>query len=498
MSGRLAVLSTAQKNLPLPLRQSYGWLRRTAVPHPIRDNPEFRRVSRWLQETQWWPLERLRDYQLAELQSLLRHAYEHVPHYRRAFDACRLKPGDVRTLDDLGKIPILVKDEVRESPDEFLATNVERNDLRFWTTGGSTGQPVTVYHCRHTGQVYECAYRYRQWGWAGYRFWDRKAWLIHIDIGNLQRDGKKALWDYNTDENQLVLAARDMTEETMAVFCARLRQFRPRFLTGIPSVVEILARYLQRNGIQDVTIPGAIFCLSEALYSWQRELIEAQFKTRIFAEYGMSEHAADAVECERHEGYHVSMEYGIVELLDKNNQPITEPGVLGQVVGTGLHQRVMPFIRYATGDLALWARRPCSCGRELTLIEDFKGRSREFFVSRTGRLIPVHLVWTDRDPVWTKIREMNFLQERKGEIVARVVKAPQFTEQEIEDRLLAEIYKVLGDSEFHVELQFLDHLPRSTRVVGQEIAGKLSMLEQKLPIGFEQFDQGAGPRRTDD
>jgi phenylacetate-CoA ligase len=405
------------------------------------------------------------------------------------FDEHRLKPEDIASLDDLQKIPILTKDDVRKNPEDFIARNVEPDRLRFWTTGGSTGKPLPVYHDKYTGWPYECAYRFRQWSWAGYRFWDRKAWLYREEIKRTLRTGEKACWDYNAYENELVLGARDMSEENMHVFVEKLREFKPKFLVGIPSVVEILARFMKRNGIDDIEISGAIFCLAETLYPWQRELIESQFKSVIFAEYGMSEHAADAVECEQHEGYHVSMEYGVFELLDKNNEPITKPGVLGQVVGTGLHQYVMPFIRYATGDLALYAEGECSCGRQLTLVEDFKGRSREFFVSKAGRLIPVHFVWVGRHPVWAKIREMNFLQEREGEVVMRIVKAPQFSESEIEGVLLEEIYRVLGEKEFHVELVFVDRLPLTKRSVGREVAGKMTMLEQRLPIGFEHYDQ---------
>jgi phenylacetate-CoA ligase len=279
-----------------------------------------------------------------------------------------------------------------------------------------------------------------------------------------------------------------MSDVNMAVFIEKLQEFKPKYLSGIPSAIEILARYIQRNNIQDIQIDGAIFCLGEALYPWQRDLIESQFKCKIFSEYGMSEHAADAVECEEHQGYHVSMEYCIFELFDKDNQPINQAGVLGKVVGTGLLQYTMPFIRYLTDDLASFAAADCPCGRELTLIEDFKGRSREFFVSKSGKLVPVQFLWTGRDPVWSKIKEMNFLQEVEGKVIARIVKSSQFAKDQIEEKLYEEMYKVLGEDEFNIEIAFVDELPITTREVGREIGGKLSILEQRLPIGFEDFN----------
>jgi phenylacetate-CoA ligase len=475
-------LISFRKRLPLPVRMGYGWLKRKCVPHPVWDNEEFQRYYQWLQETQWWSRGQLEEYQLEQLQALARHVYENVPYYRRVFDERRLKPEDIATLDDLQKIPLLTKDDVRNNPEDFIARNIDRNRLRFWTTGGSSGTPLGLYQDRYTVDLYESAFRWRQWSWAGYRFWDRKARLQRGEMRRLTRTGTRACWDYNTSENELVLSARDMSEENMYVFVQKIIEFKPKFLEGIPSALEILARFIKRNKINDIGAT-AIFCEAEVLYPWQRELIESKFNSHIFAGYGMSERVADAVECERHEGYHVSMEYGILELVDKNNEPITEAGVLGRVVGTGFHTYEMPFIRYAMNDLAMYVKGGCSCKRQLTLIQDFKGRLREFFISKTGKLVPVQLIWTGRHPVWAKIREMSFLQEREGEVVVRIVRAPQFSGTQIAKDLLEECHKVLHEDEFNVRIVFVDRLSLTKRL------GKLGFLEQRLPIEFKDLDQ---------
>jgi phenylacetate-CoA ligase len=82
-----------------------------------------------------------------------------------------------------------------------------------------------------------------------------------------------------------------------------------------------------------------------------------------FLGYGMSERVADATECEQHCGYHVSMEYGIFELLDQQNRPVTEPGKSGVVVGTGFHNNVMPLIRYQMFECGTYADEKCACKR---------------------------------------------------------------------------------------------------------------------------------------
>ena len=185
----------------------------------------------------------------------------------------------------------------------------------------------------------------------------------------------------------------------------------------------MMARFLSRHGVTDVRTLAA-FCESETLYPQQRTLIESQFGCPLFSAYGMTERVADAVECERHQGYHVSMEYGILELVDAQGEPITRPGVIGRVVGTGFDNDCMPLIRYATDDLAMLADGECGCGRKHTLIADFKGRVREFIVLRSGQLMPLCVLFAGHGPEWGKLRELRFVQERPGELTVQVAPAP--------------------------------------------------------------------------
>lgn len=194
----------------------------------------------------------------------------------------------------------------------------------------------------------------------------------------------------------------------------------------------------------------------------------------------MSERVADAIECEQHTGYHINMEYGVFELLDKENRPITEPGVSGVVVGTGFHNNVMPLIRYQMFDVASLAKDKCPCGRNSPLIESFKGRIREYFVGKSGKLVPLQLIWAGRHPVWSKIREMRFIQEREGEVTAEIVRAPAFSDEEVTGDLIREVCQVLIEEDFKIHFQFVESLPLTHR-------GKLNFLDQKIPLDFEDI-----------
>lgn len=484
MAQLLSSLTAFSKQLPLPIRRGYGWARRRFIPHHIWDDECFRRYYEWLQETQWWSRDQLEQYQTEQLRALVRHAYKNVPYYRRVFDEHRLKPEDISTLDDLQKLPLLTKEDVRRNFEDLVARNVDRERLKYYTTGGSTGLPLGIYHDKYTADLQEQAFILRQWSWAGYKFGDRVVTLRDANITRSNREGEKAWWDYNTGSNELVLSSTSMSEENMYKYVELIKEFKPRFIFAFPSSLEILTRFMRRHRIGDIKAK-AVFLSSETLYPQHRELIESQFGCRIFDHYGQTEFVADAMECERHEGYHVNMEYGILELINEDGEPITDASIVGKVVGTGLRNYCMPLIRYVINDLAAYASGECSCGRGAALIKGFKGRLQEFLVSRSGALIPFLAIYDSQEPVWMRIKELKIVQEEGGKLTVKIAKAPSFSESEIKEQFLEKLHERLDEEEFDIEVTFVDHIYRTSR-------GKLLFLEQKLPITLKDVTQAGG------
>jgi phenylacetate-CoA ligase len=480
----MASVTAIRKQLPLSLRIAYGRLRQALTPHRVWDNAYFRDTYDWLQETQWWSRGQLEQYQLEQLQSLVRHAYENVPYYTRVFDEMKLKPRDIATLGDLAKIPLLTKEDVRKNSEDLVARNVDRTRLKFATTGGSTGQPLGVYHEQPRTDLREWAFRYRQWGWAGYRLGDRYATMARGMIERIKMNGERASWDYSTDLNELVLSSIEMDDEYLHQYMDLIRKFKPRFLCLYPSSALILGRFLDRHSITDIKLQG-IFSDSEMLYPSTRELAESGFGCKIYDHYGLTEYVADAVQCELLDGYHVNMEYGILELVDENNVPITDGNILGTVVGTGFGNYAMPLLRYVTSDLASFASEGCACGRNTVRMAEFRGRVGDFIVSNTGRLITVNMLLGGHSRVWSKVREIKLRQEREGELIVIVAAASSFDEKELATDIRDELYTYLDEDEFAVYVEMVDSIPRT----GERL--KLAVLEQKLPLQFADVRQSS-------
>lgn len=476
------ILEKLRMRLPLKAQIGYGWLKYNFKPHPQWNDPEFTSYCRWLEKTQWLTRDMQNGLQLERLQALVKHAYENVPYYRRVFDEYRVKPNDIVTQDDLQKFPLLTKEDVRNNLEDLVARNINRSSLILRTTSGSTGIPLGVYQDIHTSWLHELALESRQMSWAGCRFGERFVTLRGNVLPANNSQGRKTWWSYYPGHNQLILSAFDMTEENLFRYIQKISDFQPKFIQAYPSAIEILARFMNRNTININNPITAIFCGSETLYPQQRKVIESQFGCRIFDRYAMTEKVVDAVECETHQGYHVSMEYGVLELIDRFDEPIRRSGIPGRVVGTGFDTMCMPLIRYVTDDIAEYATSSCTCERQSTLIKDFKGRLCELVFSKNGQIVPLAPVYASiHGLIIAKIREIKFLQEREGELIIQIVKAPTFSEAEVAKGFLNELYDRIDEEEFSIQIIFVDCISRTGR-------GKLGLLDQRLPIKAEYLD----------
>jgi phenylacetate-CoA ligase len=472
-----------RKRAPLRFRQIYGYGRRLVIPHYLWAHPEFERYRYWLMETERLSRPELEQLQLERLQHLLQHAYNNVTYYRNIFDERGLRPEDIASLQDLPRLPILTKKDVRKNLPQLVARNISPDRLYYVMTGGTTGAPLGFYHEKDISTPHEAAFMYRQWSWAGYRLGDRVALLRPYAFARTDRNGNAAWWDYCAFDNALLLSNYLMSQKTLPLYLDRLREFKPKYIQSLPSALWVMARYMVQHGIDDVR-PRAIFTEFEQLYPAQRTLIEQAFGCPVLAGYGLSERAVDAVECPERSGYHVSMEYGVMELTDEEGHPVP-PGEVGLITGTGLDTHCMPFIRYQTDDLARFESAPCSCGRALPLLVDIVGRwQHEVVVTRDERYIPVTTLNTHGD-AFNNVERYQFFQETPGELVVKVVPLPAYTEADtgrIQQALLTKLH-----GEMEIQIVFVPEIPRTRR-------SKHRMLIQRLSVSLDNYygEDGGG------
>jgi phenylacetate-CoA ligase len=407
-----------------------------------------------LLESQYLPPDKIRELQEKKLRRLIVHAYQHVGYYRERMDALGLTPSDIRSLDDLRKLPLLGKDDVRENLHfDLLSDNHEKRRILKITTSGSTGEPFVCYADQHQLEIRWAATQ-RSMEWTGYRFGDRCARLWHQTIGmslpQIVRERIDAWFN-----RRLFIPAFEMSDQNIAEFVERLRTYRPVLLDGYAESFNFLAHYIQNHGLESFH-PRAVISSAQVLPEQSREIIAKTLGCGVFDKYGSREFSGIAYECEQHEGHHVVAESYIVEIL-KDGAP-AKPGEWGEVVITDLNNFCAPLIRYRVGDLAVAMddEIACGCGRGLPRIGKIEGRVQSIIIAQNGSYVPGSLfphLFKDYDHV---IRQFQVRQDHLGSITLRVIKALRFDEATFQE-LLAQLRHYLGE-DMKIDVEFVDRI----------------------------------------
>ncbi len=406
-----------------------------------------------LNNTQWYSEAELGEYQKEKLRVLIHHAYETVPYYRRVMKERRLQPSDIRTESDLVKLPILTRNAVKNNLSTLLSTKYKKHELIEGHTSGTTGSPLKLYWDLNLCRFHNAA-DWRQKAWAGFVYREGYAVLQGRTIVPLgQRTSP--YWRMNYIHNQLFLSSFHLKKHNLTEYLRKLREFRPKVLEGYPSAVYILAKYLVENG--EVLPLQAVLTSSETLYSIQREVIEQAFACRIFDFYGSAERVIFATECDRHEGHHLNLEYGIAEVVDQDGLPVRH-GTPGRIIATGLHNFAMPLIRYDTGDSTTITERTCSCRRALPLIEDITTKNKDMVVLENGSLVsPSALTYPIRQMY--SVEECQIVQEDFHRLRVLIVKGCGYKTEDT-CRLLSALRQIVGN-DMKVSVEFVGEIPRS-------------------------------------
>jgi len=285
------------------------------------------------------------------------------------------------------------------------------------------------------------------------------------------------LWEYDGAERSLILSSYHMTDDNLRRYVDRIRRFGPDFIFGYPSAVMLLAEYMNRNSTEPFETVKAVLCGSENLYPSLRAKLQTAFNCRVFSWYGHTERAVLAAECEFDHRYHIFQEYGIVELLDSHESVIDSPEKIGEVVATSLINFAFPLIRYRTGDLASLSSDSCECGRDYPLLEKVEGRSQEFIVTKDGRAITLTaLIFAQHFSAFSKIKLMQIVQDKKGEIKVRIVRAPEYSAVDEDEIRNVMLNSVSGDLD--IGFEYTDEIARTR-------SGKHRFMVQQLALTRE-------------
>ncbi|UCC33799.1 MAG: phenylacetate--CoA ligase family protein, partial [Candidatus Bathyarchaeota archaeon] len=315
---------------------------------------------------------------------MVQHAYKYVPYYHRRFKELEVKPSDIRTREDLAKLPILGKDKLRYgSPEQLVSSGVEIKDLKAIRTSGSTGTPLRVY-------INE-----REDDW-------RKAIYMRANISCGQRPRDR--WVVVTaphhffDTTSLQRRLGIYAQTCVSLFSSIDEQIRlgieakPDVLDGYSGSLLLLAKEIERRELKAIR-PRIVFGTADLIDFASRHFMEEVFEAPYYDQFGCGELDRTAWQCPQKAEYHIDEDSVIMEFVDKEGETVS-PGEQGEIVYTSLFNYAEPLIRYAVGDVGVPVEGECSCERNLPLMKVVEGRRDSFLVLPDGRELSPMTFWT--------------------------------------------------------------------------------------------------------
>jgi phenylacetate-CoA ligase len=343
--------------------------------HVLKRNPWVLSRCADLMSRESAPVEVHRARQEALLGALFADAV-HVPAYSRV---ARAAPENNRLAYLSDAFPIIDKSALLRDPSEFYPRGRAPRLTTVAATSGTTGTPLNVH--RSMGSIlWEEAFHLQHWHWAGWQRGQRQA-VLRGDIVVPVEQRRPPFWFKDVAGGQLVLSTRHVDRTAAPALADELRQFGATQLRAYPSAAFELSSILR-----EAAVPvrfASVITGSEMLYDFQRKQIETVFQCKVFDFYSMAERVAYAAECE-HGRMHVNPEYGVLEIVDEQGRATDGEGT---IVGTSLHNRAAPLIRYRMNDTARWSREPCPCGRTYRVIEKITGRLADQLYDLDGRAV---------------------------------------------------------------------------------------------------------------
>jgi len=438
-------------------------------------------VRRRLEQTQWWDPQKLRQLQNERLQELIRRAVAHVPYYRDLFASLGSGPADVRSAEDLARIPFLTKAIIRANTQALKADDA--GVLARSNTGGSSGEPL-IFYLGKERVSHDVAAKWRATRWWDVDIGDREIvlWGSPIELGTQDRvrDLRDRLF------RTRLLPAFQLSEARLDDFVADIRRTRPAMLFGYPSALARIAHHavVRRQRMDNLGIKVA-FVTSERLYEDQRRAIAETFGCRVANGYGGRDAGFVAHECPAG-GMHVTAEDLILEAVDDAGQ-VLPAGTAGELVVTHLASGDFPFIRYRTGDVGILDDRHCACGRGLPLLREIQGRTTDFVVARDGTVMHgLALIYAVRDV--PGVRKFKIVQESLVHTRVTLVVDPGFDELAVE-RMRRDMVRRLGEG---VRVDF-----ERAEDIAPEASGKFRYVVSKVvtdAAGHQDHAPAAGVR----
>lgn len=409
-----------------------------------------------------WDNRKIREYQNKRLRKVVRNAFDNVPLYRRLYKEAGVSPSDVRTVEDLNKLPIITKTGMKKTPvADLISKEFDIGQLKVLRTGGSTGQPFSVYVSKKEDD------------------WRKSIYMrANISCGQRPRDRWLAvvIAEQAADTTSLQRIIGVYAQTVVPVVWNRssqlefIRKGKPDVLDGFSGALWLLAKEAELRDVRSIR-PRIIFGSGELIDRSSRTYLERVFDAPFYDQFGCTEIDRSAWQCTDLSGYHMDVDSAIMQFVDEKGQEVGL-GEKGEIVYTSLFNCAMPFVRYNVKDVGVPIGDECSCGRKLPLMKVVEGRANSFLVFPDDRVVvPMSFIETLQAFRYVKEIDQYRVVQKKRDLVEILIKKAYSSvdEESLRKSLLSNLCEGLPKvenvdvSKVRFEVKFVDDLPLTER-----------------------------------
>ena len=328
-------------------------------------------------------LEEIRAVQNEKLIKQVKHVYENVEYYRNLMDEKGVKPEDIKSIDDLHKLPFLTKADLRDAyPYGLLATDL-KNCVRIQSTSGTTGRRVVAFYTQKDVDLWEecCARAITAVGGTNED-------VCQVAYGYGLFTGGPGLNGGSHKVGCLTLPMSSGNTERQIQF---MQDLHATIICCTPSYAAYIGETIKEMGISpdDLDLKAGIFGAEPWTEEMRRD-IEKSLGIKAYDIYGLTETSGPGVsfECEEQTGMHINEDHFLAEIIDPETGEVLPEGSKGELVFTSLDKEAFPLLRYRTRDICVLSRKKCSCGRTLIKMSKPMGRSDDMLIIRGVNVFP--------------------------------------------------------------------------------------------------------------
>ena len=387
------------------------------------------------------PEERLRDLRDRRVRETVDYAARTVPYYQELFRTLGIDPREIRTAEDLERLPLIDKALLREDAQRFVSTSQRGRTAVPFDTTGSTGPPVTVFH-------------------------DRRSMLANSAFNRRERAAMREILGEEAGRRTLYIGYSGATLSEVRTFLQRARftpirsralqvsiaepvqkvvqitnEYRPAIIASVGSYIEMLFRTVATRGL-DMHCPRMVVYGSDTMSDGGRRLIEEHFGVAVYSSYQAVEAFKIGFYCRERRHFHLHADLTHVRVVDEAGRTLPN-GQMGEVVISNLVNRGTVLLNYRLGDVASLLDGPCPCGRTLPLLSNLQGRSTSIIRLPGGEVMHP---WAVDEVVrgWDEVIQYQMVQHAEDAIELRLVTANRAVFERVSQDVASEVGHVIG------------------------------------------------------